>query len=329
MGINNVNKTIHLDQIDCDGTVKVTLSLSASPNISNNPSDIVLVLDRSLSMAGKPLTNMKSGAKKFIEIIEEATDGVADGEIGSGSRIGIVSFSNSATQNTQLITSVAELNAAVDSLVANGSTNHADAFSKASELFSSSSTNQKVIVMFTDGKTTAGIPPAPVAAAARASGIIIYCIGLIGANGIDVTTLNDWATDPDSSHVAVTPNDEDLENLFVNLANNISKPGATHIVIDEVIHSDFIIVNTQTPTKGAINMISSSKLQWTIDRLGTTANEGASLEFTIKHIKPAPGLKAVNESIHYQDTEGNIVSFPSPMVNVSCGIVTHPETCLS
>lgn len=59
--------------------------------------------------------------------------------------------------------------------------------------------------MFTDGKTTAGAPPAPVAAAARAQGIVIYCIGLLGSDGVDVNALNDWATDPDASHVAVTP----------------------------------------------------------------------------------------------------------------------------
>ena len=33
------------------------------------------VLDRSGSMAGSPLTNMKAGAKTFIDIIDEATDG--------------------------------------------------------------------------------------------------------------------------------------------------------------------------------------------------------------------------------------------------------------
>lgn len=60
------------------------------------------------------------------------------------------------------------------------------------------------------------------AAAARAAGIIIYCIGLIGADGIDVSVLNDWATDPDASHVAVTPDDSDLEDLFADLAANTS-----------------------------------------------------------------------------------------------------------
>ena len=131
MGITNSNKQIDVTQIDCDGTLKVTLALSAAPDIAANPTDIVLVLDRSGSMAGSPLANMKVGANTFIDIIDEATDGAQDGTIGSGSHIGIVSFANTATANTQLITSVETLKAAVDGLTAGGSTNHADAFTKA------------------------------------------------------------------------------------------------------------------------------------------------------------------------------------------------------
>ena len=128
MGITSSNKQISTDRIDCGGTLKVTLALSAAPDISTNPTDIVLVLDRSGSMAGKPLADLKAGAKTFIEIIEQTTDGAADGVIGSGSRIGIVSFAGTATADTQLITSVADLDAAVDALTAGGLTNHADAF---------------------------------------------------------------------------------------------------------------------------------------------------------------------------------------------------------
>ena len=68
MGITNSNKQIDVDQISCDGTLRVTLALSAAPDIAANPTDIVLVLDRSGSMAGSPLTNMKAGADTFIDI---------------------------------------------------------------------------------------------------------------------------------------------------------------------------------------------------------------------------------------------------------------------
>lgn len=327
MGLNNSSKTISTDQIDCSGSLKVTLALSASPDISSNPTDIVLILDRSGSMAGSPIANLKEGAKTFIDIIDEATDSSQDGNIGSGSRIGIVSFADTAVQNTQLITSVDALKAAVDSLTAAGSTNHADAFTKAAALFDPSSTNAKVMVMFTDGKTTVGPDPSPVAAAARAAGIIIYCIGLIGSDGIDPNVLNDWATDPDSSHVAITPSDAELEDLFADLAANISKPGATNIVIDEIINSDFAITSILMPTKGVASMINSTTLRWTIDELGTTANEGAALEFFIKHIAETSGTKLVNHCISYTDSENNQATFQNPPVEVDCGITVHPEPC--
>ena len=320
-------KQINTNQIDCDGTLKVTLALSAAPDISSNPTDIVLVLDRSGSMAGSPLANMKIGAKTFIDIIDEATDSSQDGNIGSGSRIGIVSFSDTAVADTQLITSVATLKNAVDALSAGGSTNHADAFAKATQLFDPLSANAKVIVMFTDGKTTAGPPPAPVAAATRASGVIIYCIGLIGADGIDVNVLNDWATDPDASHVAVTPDDADLEELFKDLAANISKPGATNIVIDEVVNSDFVITGVTPPTKGTAAVVRTNTLQWKLQELGVSANEGASLEFYIRHVSQSAGEKLVNQSITYSDSEGNAVTFPAPTVTVDCGVVVNPEPC--
>ena len=44
MGLTNTNKLISMDRIDCSGSLKVTLALAASPDISTSPTDIVLVL---------------------------------------------------------------------------------------------------------------------------------------------------------------------------------------------------------------------------------------------------------------------------------------------
>ena len=57
-------------------------------------------------------------------------------------------------------------------------------------------------------------------------------IGLLGADGVDVNVLNDWATDPSATRVAVTPAAAELEELFAELAANISKTGATNIPED-------------------------------------------------------------------------------------------------
>ena len=327
MGVTNSNKVINQDRIDCDGSLRVTLAVTAAPDIISNPTDIVLVLDRSGSMAGEPLSAMKVGAKAFIDIIDEATDSSKDGQIGSGSRMGVVSFSSTAAADTQLITSVATLKNAVDGLTAGGSTNHADAFTKAIELFDPSSSNAKVIVLFTDGNTTAGAPPAPVAAAARAQGITIYCIGLIGSDGLDIDALNNWATDPDASHVVVTPDLSELEDLFEDLAANITKPGATNIQIREMVTPDFVITSILPPAKGTAVQLDDHSLRWNIPELGVTLSESAGLEFFIRHVGQDPGIKLVNESITYSDNEGNVVTFPEPTVEVECDVVVHPEEC--
>lgn len=327
MGVTSSNKLVNADRISCDGSLKVTLALTAAPDIVENPTDIVLILDRSGSMAGAPLAAVKEGAKAFIDIIDEATDGTQDGQIGNGSRIGIVSFATEGRVDAQLITSVDTLKNAVDSLVSGGSTNHAQAFAKATELFSPPSGNAKVMVMFTDGNTTVGAPPAPVAEAAKAQGIVIYCIGLIGSDGLDIDALNTWASDPDATHVAVTPDAADLEELFAELAANISKTGATDIKIDEVVNSDFMITSILPPDKGDAQMLDAHSLKWTIAELGVTGSESAVLEFFIRHVSKEPGTKAVNQSITYSDNEGNVVLFPDPKVDVNCDIVVNPEGC--
>ena len=327
MGITNSNKELSAARIDCGGSFQVKLSLTAAPDIVSNPTDIVLILDRSGSMAGSALANLKNGAKAFIDIIDEATDGTQDGQIGSGSRIAVISFASTATQDTQLITSVADLKAAVDALTAGGSTNHADAFTKASELLAAPSTNARVMVMFTDGETTVGPDPSPIAAAARAAGVIIYAIGLSGRGGVDVSALEDWASKPASSYVAITPDDAELEELFKDLARNIAKPGATDVVVTDTVSPCFRITSVAMPTKGTASLLDAETVQWQIDELGVSQSEGAVLEFTVQHIGSCSGTVEVNESISYDDAEGNVVSFPSPELDVDCDIIIRPEIC--
>lgn len=326
MGITASNKTLSADTITCGGSFQVQLSLTAEPNILTSPTDIVLVLDRSGSMAGDTLENLKDGANAFIDIIAESTQG-QPGQIGSGSRIAVVSFADVATQDTQLITSVADLKAAVNGLEAEGNTNHADAFTKAQALFDPTSSNARVMVLFTDGVTTVGGDPTPIAAAARAQGTIIYAIGLSGTDGVDPQALESWASSPASAYVIITPDDSELEDLFEDLARNIVNPGATNIVINDTINSCFRITALSAPSRGSASLLDTQTVQWRIDQLGVSQSEGAVLEFTVEHVGTCSGQVEVNDAISYDDATGNVVTFPSPLIDVDCGVVVIPETC--
>lgn len=325
MAITQVIKSINTESISCGGTLTVTLGLTAVPDILNDPADIVLVLDISGSMGTSgALAHMKAGACSFVDMLCDASGGVHGETIGGESRVGIVSFSSTATANTYLTQNAAELKNMINSFSALGSTNHAAAFSKAQEMFDPLSSNRKIILMFTDGETSAGPDPDPVAQAAKTSGTAIFCIGL----GLPENILDTWASDPDSTHVMWTDDVLDVEELFTNLGLYVMGAGVVNGVIDEVINPDFRIIDVHTPTSGIVSMSTENHLIWEMPFLGAAAEETATLDFEIEHIfTSGGGQKEVNKSISFADDLGTAVRFPSPAVYVNCDTVIVPEPC--
>ncbi|MBD5103123.1 MAG: VWA domain-containing protein [Subdoligranulum sp.] len=183
MAITNTDKTLSETRISRDGTLEVTLSVTAQPGgTACGDMDVALVLDRSGSMAGSPLEHLKTGAKDFIDLVLARGGAKDDGS--DGSRVGIVSFAGTATTDVPLTSDSAALRRAVDALTAQGSTNHADGFTAGGALLNGS-TRKKVLVIFTDGETTVGADPTAIAEKLRRHGVEIYCVGLVGRTGLD------------------------------------------------------------------------------------------------------------------------------------------------
>ena len=87
MGLNNSNKIISADRIDCSGSLKVTLALSRFAGYHGKSYGYCPDLGPFGEHGGKPPGESEGGSKKFIDIIEESTGGTQDGTIGSGSRM--------------------------------------------------------------------------------------------------------------------------------------------------------------------------------------------------------------------------------------------------
>ena len=309
-GTVTASKSAAPADILCGGAATVTVTLDAQTGLAGNPADIELVLDRSNSMAGAPLADMKSAANTFVDLIDEATDGSLDGVIANGSRVGVVSFADSASVNIPLGTNATAIKSVISGLSAGGLTNHQDAISTGqAQLAGSSPASLKKMIIFTDGITTVGSNAQAEAASARSAGTEIFAIGL---GNVTVAQLNGWASPPDATHVFLTPSSSDLDAIFDAIGAAITVPAATNVSVVDTISSRFAVSGASV-TKGSV-LQAGNVLTWTIPSLGT---ESVTLTYTITHDPAQPGgAIPVSSSTSYSDAEGKSVTFPNPLVRV-------------
>ncbi len=113
-------------------------------------SDIVLVIDRSGSMAGSRITAAKAAAKEFVNVVLQDPN----------TRIAIVSFASDVTIETNaavdsgFTSNQEELTAAIDRMRATGGTLTQGGMHQASALLTGSSADMKNIVLLSDGEPT-------------------------------------------------------------------------------------------------------------------------------------------------------------------------------
>lgn len=324
MSVSNPNKTVAVQSIPCSGSFDVNLSFDASSELIERPSDIVLVLDRSGSMTGERMDKAKKAAKDLINLVAKASGGIENEILGNKSRIGLVSFAFDASVESPLTDNVKELITKIDALVPNGKTNHEDAFQKAKSIIDFTSTNDKLLIMFTDGESNIGDHPDNVVKELKANGVEIFCIGLVN----NPVVLNRWASDPDSTHVSWDNDPMMLENIFNDIAYEAIKAGAYDVVIREELNPDFKIKSIGTPSNGTVELINPQTLEWKMNAVGAGKDEKVNLSFQVMHIGKNSGLQEVNKKITYFDRAGDILNFPNPTVNIECkGNIVNPEPC--
>jgi hypothetical protein len=128
----------------CHNITKISTA-AIGATCGNVPVDIVLVMDRSNSMASaNKLISMKIAAKNFIDVMSQ----------DSNNRIGLVSFSTTSTLNQSLTNNFTTVKNQVDNLQPNGYTCQECAITTANKEITDHGRQgiKKVVIMLTDGQ---------------------------------------------------------------------------------------------------------------------------------------------------------------------------------
>ncbi len=129
------------------------VATAATGVAQKNRVEIMMVLDRSGSMSGTPISNLKTAARSFLDYYEDTQD---------EDRIGLVSFATGVRVDYSLNNNFYDpIRSAITALSATGATNIEDALSQAGAQFADQTPVapadrvQQFIVFFTDGRPTA------------------------------------------------------------------------------------------------------------------------------------------------------------------------------
>lgn len=173
------------------------------------PLALVLALDVSGSMAGKPLADAKAALNVLV------------GSLAAGDSAAFITFNTAVSVDQSLTTNKAALTAAIGRAVANGNTAIFDAESSALDLLASADPRaRRAIVLLTDGEDNSSrVALATVNERMHAQTFPLYVVGL--GTSLNNATLQSLANAGTGGGLYIAPSSAQLAAIYAALAQEI------------------------------------------------------------------------------------------------------------
>lgn len=299
------NKTAAPTRVKVGDPVTLDLSLSIRCRPGTEPrADVMLILDRSNSMAGDKLARARAAAGSFVAGLDL-----------SRHRVGVVTFSDLTTLDLPLTGDGPAIQAVLGAIRSDGRTDIASALDLALRHLAAYGRPEAlpVILLLTDGKPSRDGQPyvdaVRQAERARASGALVYAVGLGDPKDVDGTLLTEVAGAPERYFYA--PRSEDLDPIYQALSKTIGGVVATELeVVDELGPDVEYIAGSAAPAAE----LSGRQLRWA---LSTLPRDGASFRLQVRPTRTGR-LNTNTQAVARYVADGVRYSFtfPVPMIDV-------------
>jgi len=342
-----VNKNISPDSAVVGEPVTVTLTVTGAgdPLETRVPVDVMLIIDRSLSMGlGGNLPAAKAAAKAFVDTLDSSQD-----------QVGLVSLSSSASLAVGLTNDFARVRSRIDALFPSGYTNIGHAIHVASDELTTNGRSNAVLV---EVLLTDGVPNRPgiggdfnesAAQYARDKAqqghnvdITLYTIGL--SSGVSPYFLDDK---PASEHTYnpsdpaghpyngagqdglayigageyyFAPSGSDLQLIFNDISKQITNTAGTDIMVTEVLPNGVNYELDPAPNPAPANVSPDGQtLTWNLDPI--SIGNTVTITFTVTYGNPGHQLVETypDSKVTYTDYLGNPdqEAFPETYITVN------------
>lgn len=188
---------------------KVVSAEPIADGAAREPARVVLLVDASGSMKGKPLEDAKAAAHSFIN------------EMGASDQIALMSFSWGPTVVSDFTSDRAALGTAIDSIQASGETAVNDAIVRATELAASVPDGRATLVLLSDGGDTVSINSlAAATTAVHDRGTPVFVVAL-ESKEYDPQTLAGLAS-ASGGRLLSAQNSGDLSGIYAGIARELT-----------------------------------------------------------------------------------------------------------
>jgi len=282
--------------------VAVTLSLAGDCPAENIDLDVMLVLDRSGSMAGAKFTAARSAAAAFVAELDYRR-----------AQVGVVAFGDDAMLEQPLTTAAAVAIRAVARLQADGTTAIGQGLRVARAELAGPRARpaaQKAIVLLTDGLPQQPSLARSEADLARQAGITVYAIGLGG--DLDPALLAELAGSTDRYFGA--PTEAMLAQIFTRIARRL-----VTTTLLRTVHIEDVVPGNMSYVDGSANPPAAwdgNTLRWDFT---SVAPAGFELRYQVRPQRAGTWPTNVRAEAGYTDGVGftGRVTFPVPRVSVA------------
>ena len=327
MYIANPTMSVYPTVLECGASADITVGFEAGSAFYHHPSQVVLLIDRSVGITEEEMTSVKAAAKQFIHDISVATTIEGANIITSQSTLWISSFADTVINNSPLSYNVSELNAAVDAIkISNESANYKKAFESADKLFWKQTKDRRIVVLFSHSAQTALLDTDPVVKRMKSEGTKIFCVGLLD----NPEKLNLWASDEAKDHVSYTASHKELNKAFHEIAAEVVLAGVIDGELTQTVNNDFKIIGYDEPTDGSVEIAGNNTITWSIPQAALAMMPvKPSLTYHVEYTGKKDGRREMIKPASYHDRYGNKLDYPAAQIEVKCsgGGIVYPESC--